>query len=117
MGSKKIIEIETIRAGQPRAYADSEYEAIIRFWQNEGAGNRRLFYPKVGQQYGLRNDQDTINYAKELFKNHVETFKEEGDPDRNWASGRLRFTTLTTKSGEEGEWVEVHIHVTRPFMD
>lgn len=117
MTHKKVIDIETLRSGQPRAYADSEYEAVIGFWQAGDDGQRELFYPKRVRAYGPRNDQDTIDYAKDLFKLHVQDFKEQEDPERNWASGRLESVDLRVMRDSRGEWVSVRIFVIRPYTD
>lgn len=39
---KKVIEIETKRAGQPRPYADSVYEDILTFTDDRGKWTPRL---------------------------------------------------------------------------
>lgn len=48
--SKEIIEIETLKAGQPRPYADSVYEATISVRVEGMLLNRVVFYRNLDER-------------------------------------------------------------------
>lgn len=63
--SKEIIEIEHIRSGQPRAYADSVYESKIIIRVEGTLLNNGIFYRELN-----------INLVKQLTQMFVRPFKE-----------------------------------------
>mgnify|MGYP001577337039 FL=1 len=74
--SKLIIEIETLKAGQPRAYADSVYEYLItvkNYWESTTGLREGSFSQK---------EQD-IKYLVKTFSRHFE------DEPKCWADARL----------------------------
>lgn len=64
--SKEIIEIETLKAGQPRPYADSIYEATINVRVEGMLLNETVFYRKL--------DKKTVKEIARLF---VRAFEDE----------------------------------------
>ena len=85
---KRTVEIEFLKAGQPRPYADSEWEAILTF---SGEGG-----------WGSPNEQFVKRAAQVL----IVDFKE----DPNWHDPHL----LECSEIEPGKW-RVRIHQT--FLD
>jgi hypothetical protein len=86
--NKQIWEIECLQAGQPRAYADSEYKYVI---QNNGE----------------------VEYAENVFKDLCTKFiypvKPMDDPDRCWASPTWTLTKINNR--------KYQYNVTVPFTD
>lgn len=90
----KRIDIQTISAGQPRPYADSIYEAKIKF----------SFTDNTKLQYDPR--QSVVEEVVRLFV-HVFPGLEE---DMGWWDPRLEFLNKTGK----GEW---HVKIRVPYDD
>ncbi|MFA5419616.1 MAG: hypothetical protein WC341_14290 [Bacteroidales bacterium] len=93
---RTLIEIKTIRAGQPRPYADSAYEAEIIFknWWESTTGEREGSYDP---------DEETVKkVASLLFRRFVEK------PE--WHDPRLE---RISKTGP-GKW---SVLVVEPYLD
>jgi hypothetical protein len=70
--------VEVLRSGQPRAYADTENEYLVR------CEMERSYGPDKGQMkpwlYGL-DEATRLTWAKSLVKVLCQTFREAGDDD------------------------------------
>jgi hypothetical protein len=63
----KTITIETIQAGQPSAYADSVYEAVLTFNQH-----REDQAPDDSTRIGYRPTPDTVGALVKILLHHFE---------------------------------------------
>jgi len=72
---KQFIKIETLRSGQPKPYADSEYEYLVTFTIERQHGKMEII-PQTGIDI-----KRAIEVAKILCK-----FSERNDEGTNWAS-------------------------------
>jgi hypothetical protein len=79
--SKWIIEVEDIRAGQPRPYADSQYESILTF-----------------RKEGNPDADPCIELVKGTAKVWVRNFNE--DKEAGWWEGKL----IACEKLDKGKW-------------
>lgn len=96
--SRLRIEIEWLRSGQPRAYADTVREVLIRCsstWDST-----------TGERDGTWEPQE--EHVKAIVKMLVCKYAEEGEG--NWASPRLK----TFKKEGRGVW---RVLVVEPYTD
>lgn len=93
MGDKRIIEVETIQAGQPRPYADHIYESYITFSVPEG----QMWARKWGTH------ESTV---KQFIPLLVGGYSENPE----WHDSRLE----KLEQVSPGRW---HVIVIQPFID
>lgn len=93
-----IIEIENLRAGQPRRYADSIYSSKIH--------SRNFWNSTTGPREGTWHLKE--KEAKILTKMFVHDFVE--GPEREWHDGQL----TQFEQDSNGTW---HVTVTVPYTD
>lgn len=81
---KTFIEVETLQAGQPRAYADSETVFTVKL------EHIVLYGPDKGQRKPMTHwDKDVKAFAQTPYAKLGGGWVDEGDPAMNWASTKL----------------------------
>lgn len=109
--------IDTLRAGQPRAYADSEFECLIKV---EFAAFDQEYKPWC--QYGNRMDIPDLvarrdAWAKSIVKLLFRSFREAGDQDGKegtpgaYFAATLKWLKLDAAKGE------IWALIVEPFTD
>lgn len=87
------IHIDTIQAGQPRAYADSIYENVLTYEGNGPLLPGASFRP-----------------AESLVKRHARVLVHEWNDEPNWHDDRLDFV----REEKPGVW---RVRVISPYLD
>lgn len=130
MGSQVSYTVETIRSGQPRAYADTENEYRItvqrnqRPWLMYGELEKRIAeeegWRKEGKMMGgtppdvLRKERD--DWAKKIARSLCQNFREKNDDDGRTGMDAhfyptLKWMKLDDKAGT------IHVLIIEPFTD
>ncbi len=132
-------EVTTLRAGQPRAYADSEYEYVIKitsedqYGPNKGAMSPYIYYGdieerikreesqrKAGTMIGgyspdkLRKEQR--DWAKKVVASLCRKFREPNDDDGRTGMEAYFYPTLKSLTLNHAKG-EIRVLIIEPYTD
>ena len=100
----RTIHVESVRSGQPKAYADHRYESIITF-----EGGHVSTDPNYDMTFAVRQTKEQV---AELAKTLVHGWAPEGEGD--WYSSRLKVCEMISEGETFQAW---RVVVTTPYTD